>query len=369
MNFLTRTSLVLLTCCTPALAQHIPPNTLPPPVSPPLVARPDYDPHPPAESPEPVADPGAGDGAGESPEILPPESGLLVTPGHYIAGCVQVPIYHERGPYSQGPRWPGGVIPYEYDGNVSQANRALFDAAMAEVESYAAVDFVPREVFHPSWLHIQNSGANNAPIGLRPGQGIVNILNWNVQYIMVHELFHVLGVYHEQSRTDRDSFVTINFSNICQTCCQDSNGNPAACNFNFDREDLSGTFGVYHFDSIMHYSRTAFTSIPGTDTITVQPAYAAIWQNRIGQRTHSTFGDRSTAMYLYQPSWCKVALINSHPNGPGTWSSPYNNFPDAYNAAPNGGDVVIRSGYYTGLGFRNRPMRIHAPDGGVRIGQ
>jgi hypothetical protein len=336
-----------------------------PPVSPPLLPAAAHDPNPDPE-PEPPAPsppmPSELDPAPPDLVIDPPESGLEVTPGHYISGCLQLPVYAPRGPYTLAPPWPFGVIPFEYDGNVSQANRDLFQAAMDEVRDYCGVTFRAKNQFDLGYLHVQSAGANNAPVGYAPVQRIVNILNFNVRHIMVHELFHVLGVYHEQSRSDRNNFVTINTGNISQNGCS---GGP--CDSQFEIAGFASDFAVYNFDSFMHYSRNAF-SVSG-DTITVQPAYAAVWQNRIGQRTHATFGDRATAIRLYQPGWAKVARINSNPNGPGTWNSPYNNFPDAYNAAPDGGDVIILSGYYTGLARWGSPRRVHAPDGGVRIGQ
>ena len=72
----------------------------------------------------------------------------------------------------------------------------------------------------------------------------------------VHEIGHVLGFWHEQSRPDRDQYVNIHQQNI------KSGFEP-----NFYKESAINSLGVpYDFNSIMHYSATAFAK---TNTVTI----------------------------------------------------------------------------------------------------
>ena len=78
--------------------------------------------------------------------------------------------------------------------------------------------------------------------------------------IIIHEVGHALGLWHEQSRPDRDSYIRVLNNNI-----------EPKWRYNFAKQNLyevdyHGT--TYDYASVMHYSRKAFSS-NGLNTIEV----------------------------------------------------------------------------------------------------
>jgi len=255
--------------------------------------------------------------------------------------------------------WPNGVVPYEFDANVTQANRTAMLQAMTDWQNVAAVSFVAR-TNQADYIHIQDSSGNNSPVGRQGGQQIVNIFNWNVEFIMAHELGHTLGYWHEQSRPDRDNFVQINIGNV-----------QAGQEHNFDKHCDAAQYGPYDFDSVMHYGQCdfdIFTDCLITHTTILVKAPNQSWQTLIGQRNHLSYMDRTTMSFLYpQANWRFVE--GSRPAGNGGFFSPWNNWGTAIAGTPTGGTLWIQPGSYAAVGTYSRRMTLRAPLGGVHLGQ
>ena len=84
--------------------------------------------------------------------------------------------------------------------------------------------------------------------------------NWTWKFIIAHEVAHALGSAHEQCRSDRDTYVQIQFQNI-----------QAGKEHNFDRMNTEN-YTAYDFASIMHYGQYAFSK-NNLPTIEAQPGY------------------------------------------------------------------------------------------------
>lgn len=113
--------------------------------------------------------------------------------------------------------WEYGVIPYEIESNFSGDHRALFKQAMRHWENFTCIKFVERTHEHPNYIVFTERPCGCCSFVGKRGNGPQAISigkNCDKFGIVVHELGHVVGFWHEHTRPDRDNHVQIVNKNI-----------------------------------------------------------------------------------------------------------------------------------------------------------
>lgn len=177
-----------------------------------------------------------------------------------------------------GATWPGGIVPYEIGPDMYEAATAV----AAYFAAHTPIQMRRRTADDAAYVLFRAGTSNEAQVGWRLGINAVTLSQNASLGTAIHEMCHVLGMWHEHCRSDRDAHIRILWNNIDQ-------GSHDALS-KLGHEALNAT--PYDIASITHYK-------------SVQLARAGTWSmetldgREIGPREGLSAGDLQGLRTLY----------------------------------------------------------------------
>jgi Astacin (Peptidase family M12A) len=186
--------------------------------------------------------------------------------------------------------WPRRTVPFEIEPGFPNPQRVL--VAIQHWNEHSSIRFVPRsgEVDHV--LVARLPGKALSDVGRRGGQQKVQLGDGTPAGNIIHELGHVVGLWHEHCRNDRDEWVHIDFDNIAEDDHPD-----------FEQNSVSGVptpmtdRSYYDYGSIMHYGPKACALYEELPVITPKKEVPAGVE--MGQRVALSAGDLAAVEEMY----------------------------------------------------------------------
>ncbi|XP_047475462.1 uncharacterized protein LOC125029551 [Penaeus chinensis] len=201
--------------------------------------------------------------------------------------------------------WPDALVPYTFQ--QPEPDRQIVKAALAHWENHTCLRFQAANDTNFPHLQFRKLSGCRSGVGIE-GTGGQNISigdNCNKLGIVVHEVGHAVGFYHEIRRPDRDEHVVVNEKNILKDE-----------RFNFYKLHWLDVSIKYDLSSVMHYNTLEWSANERTTVATKDP----MLQGLIGMWKRETYvglshRDKLLANTIYGclDTWLAKCNLNRNP--------------------------------------------------------
>jgi len=216
---------------------------------------------------------------------------------YFIEDDIEIAPHRNAIPYSY-KKWTNGVIPYVIDSSYPDVVKTRLTDSMREIEGNVnspgttdCIHFVARTTQSNYIYILPREHSCSSQIGMN-GHGRQDVsIGSGCEHrgIIMHELMHAIGFWHEQSRPDRDNYVTIDLTNVGSTH-----------RHNYNKHSTADTLHTsYDYGSVMHYNAYEFATDRSKPAMTPKNHQIPVGV-RMGQRLEYSTTDVLKIQRLYQ---------------------------------------------------------------------
>ena len=216
-------------------------------------------------------------------------------------------------------KWPNNTIYYKFHSGYPGEYKGIVTYVISEIQKYTTLRFSDQSNTNYVLIKSTSGSPSSDYIGMKGG--IQNIsLSVNTDFMNAdndgypqafHEIGHVLGLFHEHCRSDRDNYVTVNYNNI-----------PSDSRHNYRKyteEGISGTdHGEFDFNSIMIYGSRKYPGYSGHDMVKKSTgASFTKTSKKFSPGDYQAINDKymNTSITSSQTVVCENATVNYTLNG------------------------------------------------------